>query len=80
MKLPREITAAYGGRIRTGKAVVQGNEQFGVHFIGPNPSNVYDQGTWTNLFERDEGITWIRGTYTLDSPEAKALLVAAALT
>lgn len=79
MNLPRMVTAAYGGRIRIGKAISQGHGLFAVHFEGYLGIH-NDQGTWTDLAERDENITWVRGVHASASPTAQALLVAEALT
>ena len=78
MKLPGAVTAAYGGRIRVGKAISQGHGLIAVHFEG-YLGLANDQGTWTDLAECDENVTWVRGIPG-PGPTTQALLVAKALT
>lgn len=78
MKLPGVVTAAYGGRIRVGKAISQGHGLFAVHFHS-HTGDPNDQGTWTDLREEDENVAWVRGIPG-PGPTEQALLAAKALT
>jgi hypothetical protein len=76
IKLDARITVVWGGTIRTGRVdALPANDSpdaiFGV---------LLDPGTWMTPRTGDEHVKWIRGTYTLASSEAQALLVAEALT
>lgn len=89
IKVQTPITAAYGGQIRFGVVTVNNHYRpalIHVHFRGAkaNPSGRdgvrHDGGTWADIETAHEGITWVRGTFEPDSDQAKALLVAAALS